>query len=129
MYPGIKKMNMTIVRQSYEASQLCLNCEEMKKIVAAIFAILGLAAVSDWIVFSTRYEKTFSDPDRFRLAYVHHLPGFIQPLFERPVLSTLLLLILFFLSGVLFYNEKQRVYKYAGFFALVMAFWQLFSLL
>ena len=70
-------------------------------IVALTLFTLGLTGVIDWIVFSTKKENESLGWEAFKIKYVEHLPGFLQPVYRNPLISTLILLVCFTIANVL----------------------------
>ena len=99
-----------------------------KIIIASILFVIGLSAVIDWIIFSTNKKYENLDWEVFKSTYVEHLPNFLQPVYQNPLISTLILFTIFTIAGVLFIKAK-KTYLIFGIVSLVLASWQLFSLM
>jgi hypothetical protein len=100
-----------------------------KIIIALILLILGLTRVIDWVIFSTKKENESLSWEAFKIKYIEHLPVFLQPLYQKPIIITLILLVCFTIAGLLFIKVKKRIYFILGIISFVLAFWQLFSLM
>jgi len=100
-----------------------------RMIVACLLLLLGVLHVTDWIIFSTNQENEKLDWTSFKSKYIEHLPSFLQPLYENPMIITLLLIICFTVSGLLFIKEKKKIFFVLGILSFILGFWQLFSLM
>ena len=103
----------------------------MKKkiILAFILLFLGLSRVVDWIIFSSIKENENMDWTAFKIKYIARLPSFLQPLYQKPIIITVILMICFTVSGLLFINARKKIFFVLGILSFVLAFWQLFSLM
>jgi hypothetical protein len=96
-------------------------------VIAFLLLIAGMAQITDWVIFSIQHKAL----DLFQLnaVYLKRMPSFFQLYFRNPVLSTLVCMTLLTISGILFIRARKKIFLALGIFALVMAFWQLFSLM
>ena len=103
----------------------------MKKkiILAFILLFLGLSREVDWIIFGTMKENKNLDYPAFKIKYIARLPSFLQPLYQKPIIIILILMIFFTVSGLLFINARKKIFFVLGILSFVLAFWQLFSLM
>ena len=65
----------------------------------------------------------------FKIKYNERLPSFLQPLYQKPIIIILILMIFFTVSGLLFINARKKIFFVLGILSFVLAFWQLFSLM
>lgn len=100
-----------------------------RTIIAFVSLFLGLSDVVDWIVFSTDKKNENLDWQSFKTKYIQHLPSWLQPLYERPIIVTAILIAFFTFSGFVFVREKKKVFLVFGIVSFILAFWELFSLM
>ena len=98
-------------------------------ILAFLLLLLGLACVTDWIIFSSRKENESLEWYALKAKYVQHFPGFLQPLVQNAVLFTFICLLCFLIAGLILVKQKSKVYLAIAVFCFLMASWQLFSLM
>ncbi len=102
---------------------------KIKLIVAFIFFLVGMVNLVDWILFSVRDENKSMNWEDFKLKYLNRLPAFLQPFYERPILSTSIFIVLFSIAGLIFIKEDRKIFKALGIVSFVLGFWELFSLM
>lgn len=104
-----------------------------KKILAILLMLIGISDIIYWFVYWNLNEKlALSNFNEFKVNYINSLPSFIKPLYEtKPPLSTILILVVFVLSGFLFWKSSKsgKVFRVAAIVAFILAFWELFSLM
>lgn len=99
-----------------------------KPITALLLLIVGLIYMIDWIVFSTKPENSAMSWVEFQAKYIDRFPEGVRWFFEGQ-LSTVVALLILGVAGLLFLNLKGRGYLFLGIFSMVLAGWQLFSLM
>lgn len=99
--------------------------------IALIFYVTGVLHIIDWFVFWTNNQALAkSNYQLFKLKYIDHFPGYIQPLHKsNPEPATIILLILFAVSGFIFLKESSRVFKILSISSFLFISWLLFSLM
>lgn len=100
---------------------------KIRIVVAFLMLITGLAQITDWVIFSIQHSAL--DIFQLNAAYLKRLPPVLQLYFRNPVFSTLICMTILAVSGILFIRARKRTFLALGVFALVLAFWQLFSLM
>ena len=103
----------------------------MKKkiLLAFVLLIIGLVDVADWIIFSTSEGNENLSWTEFKSKYVARFPEFVQPLYQKPVITTTILIIFFTSSAIIFIKGKKKIFLALGILSFFMAGWQLFSLM
>ncbi len=99
-----------------------------KILIAFILLLIGLIYLVDWIVFSIQEENEILGWTDFKLKYYKRFPEVLRSLIQTH-LFTLLIIFCFAGAGLIFINEKKRVYFILGLFSFLMAAWQVFSLM
>lgn len=100
-----------------------------KIVFAFLFFTLGLLQLLDWILFSIHTENEKLSLSELHAVYVAHFPGWLQPYFQHPVISTLGCMLLFAAASVLFISIRKKIFLVLAIISFVLAFWQLFSLM
>jgi hypothetical protein len=100
-----------------------------KILIAFILLFIGLVYVVDWIIFSTQSENEKMPWEAFKIKYYKRFPEALQSLLLSYPVLTYFSMFFFGIAGLIFINEKSKVYFILGIFSFVMAGWQLFSLM
>jgi hypothetical protein len=101
-----------------------------RRIFAFLLLAAGVADILDWMLFSdpVKNNKPF-DFELYKEKYIEHLPAFLRPLYQPPIIITSICFLFFIIAGALFLKEQKKPYKYLAVFSFLLAFWELFSLM
>jgi len=104
-----------------------------KILIAFCLLFIGLIYVGDWIIFATREENKKMPWVDFKSKYENRFPDSLQFLVHNSILFTFFFIACFGISGLIFINqyrkENKKVYLILGIFSIIIAGWQLFSLM
>jgi hypothetical protein len=104
-----------------------------KILIAFCLLFIGLIYVGDWIIFATQEANKKKPWVDFKSKYGNRFPDFLQFLVHNSILFTFFFIARFGISGLIFINhyrkENKKVYLILGIFSIIMAGWQLFSLM
>jgi uncharacterized membrane protein len=101
----------------------------LRIILAIVLFFLALIQVVDWLIFSIKDENQKLNVFQINAKYIQRFSEPLKSYFHNPAVSTLVCIILFGIVGLLFVNEKRKVFFILGIFSFVLAGWQLFTLM
>lgn len=102
---------------------------KIRLVLAFLFLLAGLADITDWMLYCARNREKPFDFAVFKRKYVEHLPGFLKPLYQPPIIITGICFLFFVVAGLIFQKEQKKVFKILAIFSFLLAFWELFSLM
>ncbi len=104
---------------------------KIKLLSAFIFFVLGVIRIIDWIIFwETNTEIRNNSYQIFISKYHERFPEYIKPLFNRsPEPAAIISVIILTTAGIIFFIEKNIVFKILAIICFATAFLNLFSLM
>ncbi len=99
-----------------------------KILLAFVCLILGAAYITDWVIFSIR--NSMLPYNELKIKYINRLPPSFAEFYSHNIrLITLLFCLLLLTSGILFLTEKKIIFISMGILSVILALWQLFTLM
>lgn len=104
---------------------------KLKILVAFMLYLIGISKIIDWFVFwEKNKELALKDYSQLKEKFVSRFPIDLQFLFSKsPEPATVISIIFFIISGIIFLKEHQTTFKVIAITAFLFAFWNLFSLM
>ena len=98
-------------------------------IAALILFLINVIRIIDWIIFFET-EETKPGTAEFYSGYVERFPDFLQPLFNsNPEPATLIAIPVCFFCAIIFIYQRTAVFIGLGVMSILMANWNLFTLM
>ena len=101
-------------------------------VIALLFYIIGLSKLVDWFIFLGNNKKELEQLEHAQVMerFNARFPDYFTPIFSGyPEPATVISIILFVFSGIIFLKEKKMIYKILAYSSFLFAFWNLFSIL
>lgn len=104
---------------------------KIRTFFALFFYVIGLINIIDWFIFWYNNKAVAkSDYSLFKQKYIDHFPAYLKLLHNsNPEPATILLLILFGVSGYIFTKERGITFKILSISSFLFCGWLLFSLM
>ncbi len=95
-------------------------------ILAFVLFLASLLALLDWMIFwEINYQGDFPE---LRDAYINHFPNLLQPFFNSKF-SAFFFILASSAAGWIFLMQQQLIYKLLAVSSILLAFWNLFTLM
>lgn len=105
----------------------------MKKRIYIAFTLyfIGLINIIDWYVFWYQNETLAKQDFKIlKIKYIERFPDFLKPLYDNnPQPAAIIFVIILTIAGIIFIQEKKKIYTFFGITSFLFAFQNLFSIM